>query len=217
MSPMSPARLPASTPSHDFDWPPQGDVLTVHEVGPDPSRPLPDAPRHAVTARRRPPSPPRSEPPRESRRTIVGVLAVSAIVAGVAAWVLYATLSRPATAPVPVPVPVIHHAAPAATSPVAATVAPRRLTIFATYPVEPAPASVATAPPTGRAVDGTARELATDSPSDPPRLPVDAAPLVSEHIASVGVSVPSAPTASPAPPAAVAPALATGTRAPAPR
>jgi hypothetical protein len=188
MSPISSARLPASTPADDFEWPPNGDALTVHELGPDPWQPLQDASRDVFAARRREPSPPRAERHRESTSTLIGVLAVSAIVAAVAGWVIYGTLSRPAD------VPVVHHPAPLVTTPAASTATPQRLTIVATYPVEPASSnSAAPTTSTMRAVDA-------------PRVPVESVPLVLDNLASAGV--PSAPAASAdpsaAPPAPVA-------------
>jgi hypothetical protein len=110
MSPIFPARLPADPVADDFDWPPPGDALTVHELGPDPWQPLQDASRDDFAARQRKPSWPRAGQHRESTQTIAGVLGVAAIVAALASWVVYATLSQPAA------LPVIHPPSPVATA-----------------------------------------------------------------------------------------------------
>ena len=183
MSPVTASRRrDAAQPSDDFDWPPSADDLSVYELGPDPWQKLQDASSQAFAARRRelsqplqkrmpqraPERVPERAPERPPRATWkrAGILAALVIVAAASGWALYAAMTRP------VPVQTIHHPAPAA----AVKTPPPPITIVATYPVEPDPASTA---PAGRepAINGAAAR------PDDSLVAESAAPAVFEALA----------------------------------
>jgi hypothetical protein len=180
----SPPPDPASG-TDDFDWPPKIDTLSVYDIGPDPWHALQDvasdtfAERHGDRSRRQ------AEEARQETQRLAGVLTAVAVIAGVAGWVLYRGMTRPAA------IERVHHPAPAAAP---ATATPPRLRIVATYPAEPIEAPAASVPD-------------SDSVASPPVAAAPAAAMP-DALAPPAPLVATAPPGLPVAPAAGADALA---------
>lgn len=218
MSPRPPA--PPSNdrkpPVDEFDWPPTTDDLVVYDLSAEPWRGLQQAATDAFAARHGE-VPRRREEMRLAAQRMAGVLTAAAIVAAAAGAVIYRAATRP-----PVSVEAGYRApaaAPAVAAPTKAPVEaarPPKITIIATYPVDPVDAAHGIAPP---AVEAPAPSPDT-APSSRPQDALEAldAPAVPaagvSPIAELALStLPApAPVAAPAPLAAAAYTPASGIR-----
>jgi len=196
-----PRHRDAAKPIDDFEWPPTADDLSVYEVGPDAWQTRqPDVPRRVPAVRQHERSQPHREPAPEratDAKKLAGIVAASAIAAAAAGCVLYGSMSRP------VPVRAVHHPAP----PVVATPPPPRITIVATYPVQPAPSNEAPASLEPALGDAAAAPRPVGG-IDTPRVATHAAPIEAPVEATVEGGAAPAPSETAAPsgePAAVDP------------